>query len=60
MARILIEEIVADLSKTTKQVILFRTAMSDESKSLNGYLLLLPEPQTLDNMLKLLGAKVNG
>lgn len=60
MARNIVEEIIEDLSKTTKSAILFKTALTDESRSLSGYLLLLPEPGTLDNMLKLLGAKVNG
>ncbi len=60
MARNLIIEIVTDLSKTTKNAILFKTAMTNESNNVNGYLMLLPEPKTLENMLMLLGAKVNG
>ena len=60
MARNLIDEIVTDLSETTKNAILFKTALTNETNNVNGYLLLLPEPQTLENMLTLLGAKVNG
>ncbi|HMK45784.1 MAG TPA: chemotaxis protein CheC, partial [Methanocella sp.] len=60
MARNLISEIVTDLSKTTRDAILFKTALTNESSNVSGYLLLLPEPQTLDNMLRLLGAKANG
>ena len=60
MARNLISEIVTDLSKTTKNAILFKTAMTNESNNVSGYLMLLPEPKTLENMLMLLGAKVNG
>jgi chemotaxis protein CheC len=60
MACRLIEEIAAEVGRSSANVIIFKAALSDAARHVNGYLLLLPEPQTLENILTLLGAKVNG
>lgn len=60
MARSLIESILKEIGKSTPNAILFNTSLSDESKCVKGYLLLLPNPDTLDNLLHILGEKANG
>ena len=60
MARKIMDTILNDLEKTTSNAIIFKTALTDETKCISSYLVLLPNPETLENILNLLGAKVNG
>ncbi|MCD1294166.1 chemotaxis protein CheC [Methanocella sp. CWC-04] len=60
MARSLIEKILLDIGRMSSNAIIFKTSLSDESNCVNGYLLLLPNPETLEKILDILGSKVNG
>lgn len=60
MSRKLIAEITSEIGKSSENALIFKTSLSDSERHVNGYLLLLPEPLTLHNILKLLGEKVNG
>jgi len=59
-ARRLIEDIPVEIGRSGAPVIIFKTSLSEASLQMYGYLLLLPEPQTLDKILLLLGARLNG
>ncbi len=60
MARKLIEGIAAKVGKPTSRAIVFKTALNDATHQVKGYIVLLPEPETLDDILKLLEEKTHG
>jgi chemotaxis protein CheC len=60
MARSMIDTIAHSVGSAASRAIVFKTALSDTSRQVKGYFVLLPEPATLDNILELLEAKTNG
>jgi chemotaxis protein CheC len=60
MARGMIDAIAHSVGSPASRAIVFKTALSDTSRLIKGYLVLLPEPATLDHILELLEAKTNG
>jgi chemotaxis protein CheC len=60
MAGSMINSILDDVGKFTTNAIIFKTSLNDESKDIGGYLLLIPNPETLNNILNILSLKVNG
>ncbi|MGA9138616.1 MAG: chemotaxis protein CheC [Methanocella sp.] len=60
MARKLIEGIATKVGKPTSRAIVFKTALNDTTHQVKGYIVLLPEPETLDDILKLLEEKTHG
>ena len=60
MARKLIEGVAGKVGKPTSRAIVFKTSLTDATNQVKGYLVLLPEPETLDSILKLLEEKTHG
>jgi chemotaxis protein CheC len=60
MARDMIDSVASSLGSPGSRAIVFKTALSDASRQIKGYFVLLPEPATLDSILELLEAKTNG
>jgi chemotaxis protein CheC len=60
MARDMIDSAAHSIGSPGSRAIVFKTALSDMSRQVKGYFVLLPEPKTLDNILELLEAKTNG
>mgnify|MGYP005831997589 CR=1 FL=1 len=54
----LIDPTVVQISMVADDVILFRTDLSDENNTISGYLLLFPNPGTLDTIMKKLDEKI--
>jgi chemotaxis protein CheC len=60
MARKLIQGVAVKVGKPTSRAIMFKTSLTDATNQIKGYLVLLPEPETLDSILKLLEEKTHG
>lgn len=60
MARDMIDSVASGLGSPGSRAIVFKTALSDASRQIKGYFVLLPEQATLDSILELLEAKTNG
>jgi chemotaxis protein CheC len=60
MGRGLIDGIAITTGPSTSQAVVFKTALSDASRQIKGYLVLLPEPETLGRILELLEEKTHG
>jgi len=60
MARRMIDGVAKTVGSPTDRAIVFKTALSDTSRLVKGYFVLLPEPETLDSILELLEAKTHG
>jgi chemotaxis protein CheC len=60
MARSMIDAVAHSVGSPASRAIAFKTALSDTARLVKGYLVLLPEPATLEIILELLEAKTNG
>jgi chemotaxis protein CheC len=60
MARRMIDGLARTVGMPGSRAIVFKTALSDASRQVLGYFVLMPEPGTLDHILELLEAKTHG
>lgn len=56
MAGAVLSSVLADVSKTADQVLVMETIFSVRSQHIKGYFFLFPEPESLNLLLKALGA----
>ena len=59
MAGAVMDYILATVGMVADQVILFKTVFEGESNVFSGYFMLMPDPESLKNVLKMLGGQIN-
>ena len=59
MAGAVMDYILATVGMVTDEVILFKTVFEGESGLFSGYFMLMPDPESLKNVLKILGRQIN-
>lgn len=55
----LIDSIAARVGAASQRAIIFKTSMYDIAREVSSFIIMLPEPETLDSILGLLEAKAN-
>lgn len=59
MAGAVMDYILATVGMMTDEVILFKTVFEGESGLFSGYFMLMPDPESLKNVLKMLGGQID-
>jgi Chemotaxis protein CheC, inhibitor of MCP methylation len=59
MVSAIIQSSLIEIGMIADDAIVFRTDLSDEQRSFDGYVILFPNPEMLGHMLSILDAKVN-